>query len=69
MIAPQLKNFEGLVSTKVEDVSEITNLFILLFWVYIYTLSLYVLQDEGSNLEAFAARSFDPSFSWKVLFD
>ncbi|KAI3789861.1 hypothetical protein L2E82_02665 [Cichorium intybus] len=42
MIAPQLKNFEGLVSTKVED-------------------------DEGSNLEAFASRSFDPSLSWKDI--
>ncbi|XP_052627723.1 peroxisomal (S)-2-hydroxyacid oxidase GLO4 isoform X1 [Lactuca sativa] len=55
MIAPGLKNFEGLLSTKVEDASEITNLFILLFW------------DEGSNLEVLAARSLDPSFSWKDI--
>ncbi|XP_076913726.1 peroxisomal (S)-2-hydroxyacid oxidase GLO4-like [Bidens hawaiensis] len=42
MIAPQLKNFEGLVSTEVDD-------------------------SDGSNLEAFASRSFDPSFSWKDI--
>ncbi|GKA84495.1 peroxisomal (S)-2-hydroxy-acid oxidase GLO4-like protein [Tanacetum coccineum] len=42
MIAPQLKNFEGLVSTEVDD-------------------------SDGSNLEAFAARSFDPSLSWKDI--
>ncbi|CAI9286241.1 unnamed protein product [Lactuca saligna] len=42
MIAPHLKNFEGLVSTKVED-------------------------DEGSNVEAFVNRSFDPSLSWKDI--
>ncbi|KAI3716397.1 hypothetical protein L6452_23718 [Arctium lappa] len=42
MIAPQLKNFEGLVSTKVDD-------------------------NDGSNLEAFASKSFDPSLSWKDI--
>ncbi|KAK1414212.1 hypothetical protein QVD17_29953 [Tagetes erecta] len=42
MIAPQLKNFEGFVSTEVDD-------------------------SEGSNLEAFASRIFDPSFSWKDI--
>ncbi|KAK9060536.1 hypothetical protein SSX86_021240 [Deinandra increscens subsp. villosa] len=49
MIAPQLKNFEGLVSTEVDDASEITICF------------------EGSNLEAFASRIFDPSLSWKDI--
>ncbi|KAJ0531270.1 putative (S)-2-hydroxy-acid oxidase [Helianthus annuus] len=42
MIAPQLKNFEGLVSTEVHD-------------------------SEGSNLEAYASRTLDPSFSWKDI--
>ncbi|KAI3775151.1 hypothetical protein L1987_49720 [Smallanthus sonchifolius] len=42
MISPQLKNFEGLVSTEVDD-------------------------SEGSNLEAFASRNLDSSFSWKDI--
>ncbi|KAK1416932.1 hypothetical protein QVD17_26051 [Tagetes erecta] len=42
MIAPQLKNFEGLLSTEVHD-------------------------SEGSNLEAFASNTLDPSFSWKDI--
>ncbi|PHT86068.1 Peroxisomal (S)-2-hydroxy-acid oxidase GLO3 [Capsicum annuum] len=41
MVAPQLKNFEGLISTE------------------------YV-SDKGSNIEAFAAGTFDASFCWKV---
>ncbi|XP_076881190.1 peroxisomal (S)-2-hydroxyacid oxidase GLO4-like [Bidens hawaiensis] len=42
MIAPQLKNFEGLMSTEVHD-------------------------SKGSNLEAFASSSLDPSLSWKDI--
>ncbi|KAM3267842.1 peroxisomal (S)-2-hydroxyacid oxidase GLO4 [Capsicum chacoense] len=40
MVAPQLKNFEDLISTE------------------------YV-SDKGSNIEAFAAGTFDASFCWK----
>ncbi|GMN36782.1 hypothetical protein TIFTF001_006296 [Ficus carica] len=42
MVAPQLKNFEGLISTEVVD-------------------------DDGSNLEAFAKRTFDESLCWEDL--
>lgn len=42
MIAPQLKNFEGLLSTA-------------------------VALGKGSNLEAFAATTLDPSLSWKDI--
>ncbi|KAH7866508.1 hypothetical protein Vadar_021293 [Vaccinium darrowii] len=42
MIAPQLKNFEGLLSTRVAS-------------------------DKGSNLEAYAAETLDPSVCWKDI--
>ncbi|XP_058179155.1 peroxisomal (S)-2-hydroxyacid oxidase GLO4-like [Rhododendron vialii] len=42
MISPQLKNFEGLLSTEVAS-------------------------DKGSNLEAFAAETLDPSLCWKDI--
>ncbi|KAF8393664.1 hypothetical protein HHK36_021910 [Tetracentron sinense] len=42
MVSPQLKNFEGLLSTK-------------------------VVSEKGSNLEAFAAGTFDASLSWKDI--
>ncbi|KAK9282289.1 hypothetical protein L1049_005203 [Liquidambar formosana] len=42
MIAPKLKNLEGLLSTE-------------------------VVSDEGSNLEAYASATFDPSLCWKDI--
>ncbi|KAL5720423.1 (S)-2-hydroxy-acid oxidase [Ranunculus cassubicifolius] len=42
MISPQLKNFEGLLSTKFDT-------------------------KKGSNLEAFASKTFDPLFTWKDI--
>ncbi|XP_076930143.1 peroxisomal (S)-2-hydroxyacid oxidase GLO4-like [Bidens hawaiensis] len=76
MIAPQLKNFEGLVSTEVDDASDMTIclLFVFSFWNSLLCINLNidytfirVWQSDGSNLEAFASRSFDPSFSWKDI--
>ncbi|XP_031375405.1 peroxisomal (S)-2-hydroxy-acid oxidase GLO4-like [Punica granatum] len=42
MVAPQVKNFEGLLPTD-------------------------VVSDKGSDLQAYAEATFDPSFSWKDI--
>ncbi|XP_076881189.1 peroxisomal (S)-2-hydroxyacid oxidase GLO4-like [Bidens hawaiensis] len=73
MIAPQLKNFEGLMSTEVYDASDIIIFCMLVFQgslLCIYVNGEYIicdLQSKGSNLEAFASSSLDPSFSWKDI--
>ncbi|KAK7828884.1 peroxisomal (s)-2-hydroxy-acid oxidase glo4 [Quercus suber] len=57
MIVPPLKNIEGLVSTEVDNLSEIL--------LFLLTES-DILQDEGSILEGFAKAALDASLCWRV---
>lgn len=72
MIAPQLKNLEGLFSTEVTSVSYEVSMssksrFLTSRKILSLIMVLNVLQEGGSNLEAYANATFDPSLSWKVF--
>ncbi|PPE02812.1 hypothetical protein GOBAR_DD00181 [Gossypium barbadense] len=66
MVNPQLKNFEGLVSTQVSTGSVVSP-----SWkaqLLGFTDDIHVYVDDGSNIEAFDANTaFDASLSWKDI--
>ncbi|CAB4297086.1 unnamed protein product [Prunus armeniaca] len=66
MVAPQLKNFEGILSTDANSLYDPSESTCLSMWM---TLTLH---DEGSKVEAFVKETFDASLCWepsvKILF-